>query len=289
MRLNSWHTLIDRNEAEGASMTRYLFDDMWSVGEQIARAESILLCMEFDGVLAPEMEEESLISPSPQMHRVLWSLVNQERHSMAFLSHRSRRDLQMRIGLPDVWYAGCHGLEISGPGIVSIHPTAALFSEQLQPVAALLKERLRAYPEITCQDLGLILRISIRDQPASVIDQIRQVTEDLVRQNTTLCRTHMEPDILEVRPAINWNHGLATKWLQQHVASANPLIIFLGTEDEAAFLSLDDAITIRVGENERSAAQFYLAGPPDVRRFLEWIGGLTRELQGLSAAAAGAD
>src|SRR5258707_93617 len=142
-------------------MTRYLFDDMWSVGEQIARAESVLLCMEFDGVLAPEMEEESLVSLSPQMHRVLWSLVNQEPHTMAFLSHRSRRELQMRIGLPDVWYAGCHGLEISGPGSVSIHPTAAVYSEQLQPVAARLKERLGEFPEISCQDRGLTLRISL--------------------------------------------------------------------------------------------------------------------------------
>lgn len=269
-------------------MTRYLFDDMWSVGEQIARADSVLLCMEFDGVLAPEMEEESLISLSPQMHRVLWSLVNQERHSMAFLSHRSRRDLQTRIGLPDVWYAGCHGLEISGPGIVRIHPTAALFSAQLQPVAALLKERLLAYPEIACQDLGLILRISLHDQTASVIDQVRQATEELVCQNASLCRMYAEPEILEVRPAMSWNHGSAAQWIEQQLAPAEPLIVYLGTEDEAAFLSLDDAITIRVGESERSAAQFYLAGPPDVRRFLEWVGGLARELQGTNVAAADA-
>ena len=129
---------------EDSKMTRYLFDDMWSVGEQIARASKILLCLEFDGVVAPEMEEDSLVSILPQMQRVLWSLANDSRHTLAFLSHRSRMELQMRIGLPDVWYAGCHGLEISGPGSMSVHPAAACYSEQLPPLAAQLKSSLAA-------------------------------------------------------------------------------------------------------------------------------------------------
>lgn len=267
-------------------MTRYLFDDMWSLGEQLARAESVLLCMEFDGVLAPEMEDESLVSLSPQMQRVLWSLVNQDRYALACLSYRSRMELQMRLGLPDVWYAGCHGLEISGPGSVAIHPTAAVYSEQLGPVATLLKERLRSYPEIDCQDRGLTLRIPLSDQPASVALDIRRLTEEVVRQNASLCRMVADQDILEIRPAVNWNHGQAAKWIQQRFVPAEPLIVYLGKDDEAPFLSLDDAVTIRVGESEASAAQFYLSGPPDVRRFLEWVGGLTPELQGANTTGA---
>ena len=99
----------------------------------------------------------------------------------------------------------------------------------------------------------------------------------------------VQPDLLEVRPAINWNRGSAAKWIQQQLVPAEPLIVYVGKEDEGAFLTLDDAITIRVGESERSAAQYYLAGPPDVRRLLEWVGGLTRDLQGANATAAGAN
>jgi trehalose 6-phosphate phosphatase len=213
-------------------MTRYLFDEMWSVGEQIARAERVLLCMEFDGVVAPEMEEDSLVSVSPQMQRVLWSLAGDERCVLAFLSHRSRAELQMRIGLPDVWYAGSHGLEIGGPGSVSIH---------------------RA--------------------------------QDLAPQ----CRLVSKEDFLEVRPAVSWNRASAVKLIQQHVTRPDALLVYLGTDDEGTFLSLDDGITIQVGENEGSAAQFYVSGPPDVRRFLEWVTGLNRESQALAAATSSAD
>ena len=110
---------------------------MWSIGEQIARAESVLLCMEFDGVLAPEMEEESLVSLSPQMHRVLWSLLSQAPHH-GFLSYRSRMELQMRIGLPDVCIRVVMGSKPADreacPFIQQRH-----FSKQLEPVSALLR------------------------------------------------------------------------------------------------------------------------------------------------------
>jgi trehalose-phosphatase len=276
---------MDENEFEDVGMTRYLFDDMWSIGEQIARAELVLLCMEFDGVVAPEQEEESLVSLSPQMQRVLWSLANQERRVMAFLSHRSRMELQMRIGLPNVWYAGCHGLEISGPGSVSIHPMAAVHSRQLQPVAALLNNRLRSYPEVECQDRGLTLRIPLHDQPASVVEQVRHLTQDLVRQMAPMCRIVSETNVLEVRPAVSWNRAAAAKWIQQQLDPPEPLLVYLGREDEGAFHSLEDALTIRIGESEKSAAQYYLAGPPDVRRFLEWVSTLARDPQGVVAAA----
>ena len=255
-------------------MTQYLFDDMWSVGEQIARAESVLLCMEFDGVVAPEMEEEALVCLSPQMQRVLWSLANQDRRALAFMSHRSRVELQMRIGLPDVWYAGCHGLEISGPGNVCIHPAAAVYSEQLGPLAAQLMEQLRPFPELICEDRGLTLRISLHNQPASVVEQVHDLTQDLVRRLAPLCRLVAEQDSLEIRPAVSWNRVSAVNWIRQRLAQPDAMLIYLGKDDEGTFLSLDDGMTIRVGECARSGAQFYLSGPPDVRRFLEWIVGL---------------
>ena len=269
-------------------MNRYLFDDMWSVGEQIARAEAVLLCMEFDGVVAPEMEEESLVALSPQMQRVLWSLANQDACKLAFVSHRSRMELQMRIGLPDAWYAGCHGLEISGPGNVEIHPAAAVYSEQLPPLAAKLREELRPFPDLDCEDRGLTLRIPLHRQPASVAEQVRHSVQDLTRRLAPMCRLISDVDSLEIRPAVSWNRASAVKWIQQHLAQPDALIVYLGKDEEGPFVSLDDAITIRVGESEKSTAQFYVAGPPDVRRFLEWVAGLLREPHGLLAATTSA-
>jgi trehalose 6-phosphate phosphatase len=268
-------------------MTRYFFDDMWSVGEQIARADSLLLCLEYDGVLAAEMEEDSLVSVSPQMQRVLWSLANQEFCGLAFVSHRSRTELQMRIGLPEAWYVGCLGLEISGPGNVYVHPAAAVYSKQLQPLAEQLNRQLGSFPDLVCEDRGLTLRVPFRHHPASITEQARHLTQDLTRRLAPMCKLTSQVDFLEVRPAVAWTRASAVQWIRQQLVQPNALVIYVGKDDEGTFLSLDDSITIRVDEPEKSAAQFYVAGPPDVRRFLEWVVGLARETQGALAEISG--
>jgi trehalose-phosphatase len=278
--------LHQENDNQGTTMTRYLFDDMWSVGEQIARAQTVLLCAEFDGALAAIVDDDALVSLSPQMQRVLWSLADQEKCRLAFLSHRSRFELQARIGLPDVWYVGCHGLEISGPGHVSVHPAAEVYSRQLQPVAAKINELLRPFPELTCEDRGLTLRISLGSQPVSVSEQVTGQVQELARRLAPTCRVAVEEDVLELRPAVSWNRASAMRLIEQQLAPRGPLLVYVGGGDEETFLSLDDAITLRVGECDRSAAQYYVAGPPDVRRFLEWVAGLGREQRSLVGSGA---
>ena len=267
-------------------MTRYLFDDMWSVGEQISRAQAVLLAMEFDGVVVPALEEETFVSPSPQMQRVLWSLARQPKYRLAFLSYRSRFELQTRIGLPDVWYVGCHGLELSGPGEVFVHPSAAVYSEQLQPVAARIRDELRFSPDIDLEDRGLTLRVPLQNQPASFREQITHFIHDLTRRHAPTCRFVVNEDWLEVRPDISWDRTAALERVQGSLAPFEVLTVYLGSDEEGTYLSLDDAVTVRVGECERSAAQYYVAGPSDVRRFLEWVAGLTREQHRLFATEA---
>ena len=43
---------------------------------------------------------------------------------VAIVSGRERSDLQARVGIPGLVYAGNHGLEISGPGLVFVEPMA---------------------------------------------------------------------------------------------------------------------------------------------------------------------
>jgi alpha,alpha-trehalase len=266
-------------------MTRYLFDDMWSVGEQIARAPALLLCMEFDGVIVPTLEEDAFVSPSPQMQRVLWSLANEQKCKLAFLSHRSRFELQTRVGLPNVWYVGCHGLELSGPGEVFVHPAAAVYSEQLQPLATRLAEKLRAYPDMEFEDRGLTLRVPLNNRAISTIKEITHFVQDLTRRHAPTCRLVVNEEWLEVRPNVSWNRVSAIDHLEAALAPFEGLTIYLGNDDEGTFLSLDQALTVRIGECERSAAQYYVAGPPDVRRFLEWVSGLLHEQHSLVASS----
>jgi trehalose-phosphatase len=265
-------------------MTRYLFDDMWSVGELITRSQTVLLCMEFDGVIVPAVDEDVFVSLSPQMQRVLWSLTNDEKCKLAFASYRSRFELQTRIGLPDVWYLGCHGLELSGPGDVFVHPSGAAYSQQLQPIAAHLQEMLQSFPDMRFEDRGLTLRVPFFSLPASRVEQVTNFVRDLTRRHAPTCRLITNEEFLEIRPNIPWDRVSALQRIQNRLAPLDPLLIYLGSDEAGTFEALEEAITVHVGECDHSPAQYYVSGPPDVRRFFEWVASLTREQQGVCAS-----
>src|SRR5579862_3787306 len=79
-------------------MSRQLFDAMWDWSERLTQAHDVLLCMDFDGTLAPIVEEPPLAQLSPQLQRVLLSLAGHESLTLVIVSGRERNDLQARVG-----------------------------------------------------------------------------------------------------------------------------------------------------------------------------------------------
>src|SRR4051812_11895195 len=106
-------------------MSHPLFDVIREIEDRILQAPHVLVCVDYDGTLTHFSATPLGAHLSPQMERVLQSLAEDENSSLAIFSGRDRADLQGRIDIPGLIYAGNHGLEISGPGYMFVEPMAA--------------------------------------------------------------------------------------------------------------------------------------------------------------------
>ncbi len=77
----------------------------------------------------------------------------------------------------------------------------------------------------------------------------------------------------EVRANVNWNKGSAVRWiLLRENPEAFPLYIGDDSTDENAFRALKDrGLTIRVGADETSSAQYFVKDSGEVETFLSFL------------------
>src|SRR5206468_4160628 len=147
------------------------------VAARLAQAPHVLLYLDYDGTLAPIVSDPAKACLSAPMAVTLRALGACELMSVTIISGRERADLQARVGVPGLIYAGNHGLEISGPGFVFIEPAAVACEEALQRLAADLTVRLRPIAGAFVEDKGLTVSVHFRQAPPEARDAIRHIVE----------------------------------------------------------------------------------------------------------------
>src|SRR5262245_38821745 len=98
-----------------------------AIADRLAGARRILMGLGFDGTLAPIAERPDDVQLAQKVRDLLHALSRSERVTVAIFSGRQRDELVRLVDLPDLIYVGNHGLEISGPGLLFVEPTAAQF------------------------------------------------------------------------------------------------------------------------------------------------------------------
>jgi trehalose 6-phosphate phosphatase len=254
-------------------MSLWLFDAMREVGEQIVQAPHVLLCSDFDGTLTPIVEDPAQTSLSPEVRRVLHSLAGQERLSLAVISGRARADLQARVGIPGLFYAGNHGLEISGPGCSFVEPTAEAHGASLKELGADLATKLRPVAGAFVEDKGLTLSVHYRRVADAEGEEVRRIVHAALASKDHPFHLTAGDKAYEIRPRVYWNKGAAVGWILGQLDEPAALVIYLGDDvtDEDAFAALPEGITVKVGGPSETAARYRLEDPAEVLRFLEWL------------------
>ena len=79
--------------------------------------------------------------------------------------------------------------------------------------------------------------------------------------------------VLEIRPRVGWDKGMAVRWIQQASGHPAALPLYIGDDstDEDAFLALPEGITIAIGKARETAAQYFLDRQDLVPEFLRWL------------------
>ena len=245
---------------------------------RVAAAPGVLLISDFDGTLAPIVRTPEEASLPPSRRRLLAEVAGLERASVAVVSGRSLEDIRARVALEGLTYAGNHGLEISGPGLDFLEPRAAALGGVITEIGAALTAALQGVAGARVEDKRWTLSVHFRNVEPGRIEEVRRVVQDVLflREAGALreaVRIREGKKVLEVVPRIAWDKGAASRLIREHLGAADAVAIAIGDDatDETMFRALADGVTIKVGKPDETSAAFFVAGPPEVESFLEWL------------------
>ena len=229
---------------------------------RLTAGDTLLVLSDYDGTLTPITRDPTDAWLPPEVRSDLDVLAGSDRVRVGIVSGRQLDDLRTRVGLPDVIYAGCHGLEIHGPAIAFRNAAADARRGALNAVACDLRERVSSIPGVVVEPKGLAVAVHYRRAAPGSVGRLEAE--------------------LEILPRIDWDKGRCALRIRDYVASTarSPVTtLYLGDDatDELAFWALDGrAITARVGGGPISFAPNRLRDVEEVHRLLS---GLAAEVQ----------
>jgi trehalose 6-phosphate synthase/phosphatase len=274
------HLRLAARLAAGRAPTRWLLEHTTPLRQRLDAGRAPALLLDFDGTLARLVDDPARAEIPAAVRASLARIARADRTLVAVISGRALGDIRARVGLYGLVYAGNHGLEMSGPGWSWAHKGAAGAREALAAALAALRTRLRRVPGVLVEDKGYSASVHYRRTPAPRVEEVRvAVLEEVARAAGERLTVRRGKQVLEIRPAVDWDKGAAARWLLERTyGEAWPqraAVVYVGDDrtDEDAFVALgDDAVTVRVGAGSApTAARYAVRSVEEVHRFLELL------------------
>jgi trehalose 6-phosphate phosphatase len=232
---------------------------------------------DFDGTLSDIVDDPGSARLTPAAADALQALA--ARCPVAVLSGRDLADVEERIGLLGIWYAGSHGFELTGPdGAHHQNDAAAAAVPVLADAAAELGTQLEPVPGVVVEHKRFAVAVHYRNAARENVGQLTAAVHAAGRRHTLRVTTGRE--IIELRPDINWDKGKTLRWIVGRLTDSGAgrlLPIYLGDDitDEDAFDAVCDpevggiGIVVRHSDDgdRATAAQFALDSPGQVSEF----------------------
>ncbi|KAG8072428.1 hypothetical protein GUJ93_ZPchr0006g43441 [Zizania palustris] len=254
--------------------------------EQIAGAskgKKIVMFLDYDGTLSPIVADPDAAYMSDAMRAAVREVA--KTFPTAIVSGRCRDKVRNFVGLPELYYAGSHGMDIKGP---SSNPESVLcqpaseFLPMIDEVYKALVEKTKSTPGAKVENNKFCLSVHFRcvDEKRwnALGEQVKAVIKEYPKLKLTQGRK-----VLEIRPSIKWDKGKALEFLLESLGFANcsdVLPVYIGDDrtDEDAFKVLrktGQGLGILVSKCPKETnASYSLQDPTEVMEFLlrlvEW-------------------
>jgi trehalose 6-phosphate phosphatase len=240
----------------------------------------LLVLLDVDGTLAPIALRPEAAAVPPETSQCVAALAAGSEVIVALVSGRAAADARRMVRVANTWVIGNHGFEIVSPdGDSLVDPRVEPFRSLIAQAERRLAPRLAQVPGVILEDKRWTLSIHYRLADAAVVPRVRalvQETADALRLRVTEGKM-----VWEVRPPVRIDKGTAVLTLAARLngLGERASLVFIGDDrtDEDAFRALRHrqrrAVTVRVAPDELTgtAAEFAVADPPEVLRFLEWL------------------
>jgi trehalose-phosphatase len=222
------------------------------LADWLADGGHLLLLTDYDGTLTPIVPRPGDAWLPEEVREDLQALARVPRIHVGVVSGRDLADLRERVVVPEAVYAGCHGLEIEGPGMSFSHPVALAQQETLIAVGVELSLWAPTVPGLRVELKRFGVAIHYRHVAEDQIQRVEQEVADANQQHGSRLKISHGAKVIEVQPRVGWTKGSCVRWIREAVrpASPLPLVLYMGDDwtDERAFEALvGQAITIRVG------------------------------------------
>jgi trehalose 6-phosphate phosphatase len=244
-----------------------------ALARSLAAGKRLLLLTEYDGTLTPIVDDPTGAWLAREVRDDIAVLARSSSIRVGIVSGRRLDDLRVRVRLPEVIYAGCHGLEMEGPGLSFRHSIADAKRVTLAAIARALSGRMALLPGVLVEPKGLSVAVHYRNATRGAIRRLEAELDTLVRGAPGV-EVLQGRDVVEILPSVGWNKGRCALRIRDHVRATAPsglAMVYLADDstDELAFWALDRrAITVRVGGGADTRATYGLRNVEDVQRLL---------------------
>ncbi|OGY60263.1 MAG: trehalose-phosphatase [Candidatus Colwellbacteria bacterium RIFCSPLOWO2_01_FULL_48_10] len=255
---------------------RYLNENLKKkITDQALGSGRVFLLLDYDGTLAPIVARPELAKLREPVRRLLNKLVNQRGISIGIITGRTIREMKSIIHLKKMIYAGNHGLELEGPDFSYTHAKAKRYRGILKKIAAELKPLSKSFPRTFLEDKGVTLTYHFRLLEARRAPDLKAeiLKRESLRIKKGLIKVWEAKKALEIRPNFNWDKGSAARWVLLH-QDPDCLPVYIGDDktDESAFKALKGrGITVKVGFDRHSSAQYFVRSANEVGKFLSFF------------------
>ena len=243
----------------------------WGDIEQtIRKAGKALLLFDFDGTLSQIERNPGDAQLDERLKPLLAKLLMIKNITLGIVSGRALFDIEKRVGLKNIIYAGNHGLEAHGNGIRFTHPRSESLRKNIEVIMREASQgtRIRGlfienkgptgsihYRNVAPRELGRVL---------SLVNRIKPLCE-----RKGFC-FRQGKKVFDIIPELKWGKGAFVQWLEKE--TGRPLVVYTGDDatDEDVFRAMKkEGISIRVGELKGSAASYYLQSQRDMPALLK--------------------
>jgi trehalose-phosphatase len=235
----------------------------------------ILLMLDYDGTLTPIRSHPKQAKLSAGMLNLLDRLGRSPDIILAIISGRSLINLKELVPVRGIYFAGCHGLEISGPGIEFSHAKALGAVSHLKNLNKELGKGISKIPGVLIEDKGLSIAIHFRNVSCEGWPALkREIGRLRNKYPALLCQSGRK--VYDFRPDVRWDKGKAVEFLIDKLKAKNPFPVYMGDDDtdEDAFKAirgrgLGILVANREKYSQRSHAACRLSSIYKVKKLLE--------------------
>lgn len=239
------------------------------------KAKNCILMFDFDGTLSKiaKTPKEAYLKKST---RDLLKKLSKDFH-IAIISGRTLSDVKSKVRLPNLIYAGNHGLEWQ---IGKTRKNIKIPAKHLKSLLAVKKE----FKIIASKYQGLLLenkhltlslhyRLLDKKYVSKFLKEVSKIIYSIKKDN--IFSVIRSKTTIEICPKVAWNKGVFADFLVKYLRDKKhqPLIAFYigdAQTDEDAFRTLQKGITVHMGKKKKSSARYFIKAN-EIDKFLSWL------------------